>query len=66
MTQIRISAGDRSPAEIEDYLEKAVRAVSMSQDADFSDPVMQEGYEEARGLFEQIIEAMAEDIEALS
>lgn len=65
MSHIRIESGNRAPAEIEDYLRKAVRAVGLTQESAFPDPVMQEAYEEQRDLFARILDAMIDEIEAL-
>lgn len=64
MSRIRIETGGRAPAEVEQCLQKAVRAIDLSQDTDFADPVMQSSYIENLDLFTEIFEAMAEDIEA--
>ena len=62
MPKIQIDAGGRAPAEVEDYLMKAVRAIGVSQEADFPDPTMQKAYEEERDLFAAIMDAMIADI----
>lgn len=65
MALVRIETGGRAPAEVEEYMRKPVRAVSKSQETDFSDPVMQEAFTEQQDLFERILDALAEDIGAL-
>lgn len=65
MSRVRIQAGGQTPAEIEERLAKAVLASQIAQDREFHDPVMQQEYETEAVLFEQIFDAMIEDIAAL-
>lgn len=65
MGTVRIQTGGRSPSEIEQYLIKAARAVDMSQDRNFHDPVMQQEYDGAWAIFQQVLDAMIDEISEL-